>query len=175
MDFFDVRCYFILRVQDMKKNGEGGIRTRGELSPTQHFQCCTFGRSVTSPNVTKGYHLRQLASIRLHARTRPECRVLRQAPQVQGIQRCLFGPHAVAPGPVVLRSAPSRGLRRYRATRGVCLFSGDSWSPFRIAGIISKAATQVIHQTHTTPRNVLTWRQSETDIVVVHYRSRCGI
>lgn len=30
-------------------NGEGGIRTRGELSPTQHFQCCTFGHSVTSP------------------------------------------------------------------------------------------------------------------------------
>ena len=30
-------------------SGEGGIRTRGELSPTQHFQCCTFGRSVTSP------------------------------------------------------------------------------------------------------------------------------
>jgi len=30
-------------------SGEGGIRTRGGVSPTQHFQCCTFGRSVTSP------------------------------------------------------------------------------------------------------------------------------
>ena len=32
-------------------NGEGGIRTPGEVSPTQHFQCCTIGRSVTSPIV----------------------------------------------------------------------------------------------------------------------------
>jgi hypothetical protein len=32
-----------------KLSGEGGIRTRGELSPTRHFQCRTFGRSVTSP------------------------------------------------------------------------------------------------------------------------------
>jgi hypothetical protein len=31
-------------------SGEGGIRTRGGVTPTQHFQCCTFGRSVTSPN-----------------------------------------------------------------------------------------------------------------------------
>jgi hypothetical protein len=30
-------------------NGEGGIRTRGTVSRTQHFQCCTFGHSVTSP------------------------------------------------------------------------------------------------------------------------------
>ena len=36
-------------------NGEGGIRTRGELSPTQHFQCCTFGRSVTSPKCVTRY------------------------------------------------------------------------------------------------------------------------
>jgi hypothetical protein len=32
-------------------SGEGGIRTRGGVTPTQHFQCCTFGRSVTSPLV----------------------------------------------------------------------------------------------------------------------------
>ena len=31
-------------------NGEGGIRTPGIISDTQHFQCCTIGRSVTSPN-----------------------------------------------------------------------------------------------------------------------------
>ncbi len=30
-------------------SGEGGIRTRGGVSPTQHFQCCTIGHSVTSP------------------------------------------------------------------------------------------------------------------------------
>jgi hypothetical protein len=38
-------------------NGEGGIRTRGELSPTRHFQCRTFGRSVTSPVVQNPYFL----------------------------------------------------------------------------------------------------------------------
>ena len=29
--------------------GEGGIRTPGTVSGTQHFQCCTIGHSVTSP------------------------------------------------------------------------------------------------------------------------------
>ncbi len=33
-------------------SGEGGIRTLGTISYTQHFQCCTFGRSVTSPAMT---------------------------------------------------------------------------------------------------------------------------
>jgi integrase len=32
------------------KSGEGGIRTRGRVAPTQHFQCCAFGRSATSPD-----------------------------------------------------------------------------------------------------------------------------
>ena len=32
-------------------SGEGGIRTPGPLSETQHFQCCTIGRSATSPNL----------------------------------------------------------------------------------------------------------------------------
>ncbi len=31
------------------QNGEGGIRTRGGCNPTRHFQCRTFGLSVTSP------------------------------------------------------------------------------------------------------------------------------
>lgn len=35
------------------QNGEEGIRTLGEVSPTQHFQCCTFGRSVTSPRTNQ--------------------------------------------------------------------------------------------------------------------------
>ena len=32
-----------------RSSGEGGIRTPGPISETQHFQCCTIGRSVTSP------------------------------------------------------------------------------------------------------------------------------
>ncbi len=31
------------------KNGEGGIRTPGPVTRTQHFQCCTIGHSATSP------------------------------------------------------------------------------------------------------------------------------
>ena len=31
------------------KVGEGGIRTPGTVARTQHFQCCTIDRSVTSP------------------------------------------------------------------------------------------------------------------------------
>ena len=34
------------------KNGEGGIRTLGPVSRTQHFQCCTIGHSATSPAYT---------------------------------------------------------------------------------------------------------------------------
>src|SRR5215203_7487354 len=30
-------------------SGEGGIRTRGTVTRTQHFQCCTIDHSVTSP------------------------------------------------------------------------------------------------------------------------------
>ena len=32
-----------------RSSGEGGIRTPGPIAETQHFQCCTIGRSVTSP------------------------------------------------------------------------------------------------------------------------------
>lgn len=34
-------------------SGEGGIRTLGTCDSTQHFQCCTFGLSVTSPSSSK--------------------------------------------------------------------------------------------------------------------------
>ena len=44
-------------------SGEGGIRTRGTLSRTQHFQCCTIGRSVTSPT-TESYLTAGLKSAR---------------------------------------------------------------------------------------------------------------
>ena len=30
-------------------SGEGGIRTPGTVTGTQHFQCCTIGHSATSP------------------------------------------------------------------------------------------------------------------------------
>ncbi len=32
-----------------KGSGEGGIRTPGPVTGTQHFQCCTIGHSATSP------------------------------------------------------------------------------------------------------------------------------
>src|SRR6266508_1461886 len=31
--------------------GEGGIRTHGTVSRSQHFQCCQFNHSCTSPDV----------------------------------------------------------------------------------------------------------------------------
>src|SRR5205085_92996 len=31
-------------------DGEGGIRTHGTVPRTQHFQCCQFNHSCTSPN-----------------------------------------------------------------------------------------------------------------------------
>ena len=36
-------------MQISTESGEGGIRTPGRVAPTQHFQCCAFGRSATSP------------------------------------------------------------------------------------------------------------------------------
>ena|GEM_PF-6373071 len=33
----------------LSTSGEEGIRTLGEVSPTQHFQCCTIDHSATSP------------------------------------------------------------------------------------------------------------------------------
>ncbi len=30
-------------------NGEGGIRTLVKVTPKQHFQCCAFNHSATSP------------------------------------------------------------------------------------------------------------------------------
>ena len=33
------------------QSGEGGIRTRGTCDSTRHFQCRTFGLSVTSPKI----------------------------------------------------------------------------------------------------------------------------
>ena len=31
------------------ENGEGGIRTLDRVAPIQHFQCCAFDHSATSP------------------------------------------------------------------------------------------------------------------------------
>jgi hypothetical protein len=46
-------------------SGEGGIRTRGGVTPTQHFQCCTFGRSVTSPKVENSLYALSLSLVPL--------------------------------------------------------------------------------------------------------------
>ena len=32
-----------------KNGGERGIRTLGEVAPSQHFQCCAFDHSTISP------------------------------------------------------------------------------------------------------------------------------
>jgi hypothetical protein len=32
--------------------GEGGIRTHGTVSRSQHFQCCQFNHSCTSPEIS---------------------------------------------------------------------------------------------------------------------------
>src|SRR4029077_11381019 len=39
----------LLEGRFLKTSGEGGIRTRGGCDTTRHFQCRTFGLSVTSP------------------------------------------------------------------------------------------------------------------------------
>ena len=39
----------LLKQAEVAFGGEGGIRTHGTLASTQHFQCCLFGRSSTSP------------------------------------------------------------------------------------------------------------------------------
>src|SRR5215813_10713103 len=40
-----------LQISNCKfQSGEGGIRTHGTVSRTQHFQCCQFSHSCTSPN-----------------------------------------------------------------------------------------------------------------------------
>src|SRR5262245_42770735 len=63
------RCAKNLWHIGLQASGEGGIRTRGVVTPTQHFQCCTFGRSVTSPNYRN--------SLQFHfLRRRLSCRVL---------------------------------------------------------------------------------------------------
>ncbi len=46
------------------ENGEGGIRTLDRVAPIQHFQCCAFDHSATSPgarlarqNVAGRFHM----------------------------------------------------------------------------------------------------------------------
>ncbi len=36
---------------NQKTGGEGGIRTHGTVSRSQHFQCCQFNHSCTSPQI----------------------------------------------------------------------------------------------------------------------------
>jgi hypothetical protein len=45
------RFDLIFRQAKMWNGGEGGIRTHGTVSRTQHFQCCQLSHSCTSPLV----------------------------------------------------------------------------------------------------------------------------
>jgi hypothetical protein len=48
-------------------NGEGGIRTLVKVAPKQHFQCCAFNRSATSPggcNLLQGHQVSIVADPR---------------------------------------------------------------------------------------------------------------
>src|SRR2546430_9267736 len=51
--FFDKPLILNLRFQipDSKDGGEGGIRTHGTVPRSQHFQCCQFNHSCTSPGL----------------------------------------------------------------------------------------------------------------------------
>src|SRR6185436_4704385 len=44
-----VRCLLPSAFLPSFPGGEGGIRTHGTVSRTQHFQCCQFSHSCTSP------------------------------------------------------------------------------------------------------------------------------
>ena len=46
------------RLEDIK-NGEGGIRTLVKVAPKQHFQCCAFNHSATSPGDLEIFILRK--------------------------------------------------------------------------------------------------------------------
>ena len=51
---FPCRCSFSIKNPLQSKgfrslNGEGGIRTLDRVAPIQHFQCCAFDHSATSP------------------------------------------------------------------------------------------------------------------------------
>jgi hypothetical protein len=43
--------------------GEGGIRTLVKVTPKQHFQCCAFNRSATSPSEAYQGYLMSLPSV----------------------------------------------------------------------------------------------------------------
>ena len=43
-----MRVRYVLMCRSL--GGEGGIRTHGPFARSQHFQCCRFGHSRTSPN-----------------------------------------------------------------------------------------------------------------------------
>ena len=79
--------------------GEGGIRTPEELAPLQHFQCCAFVRSATSP----GPRAERAARI-------PPARNW-AASDVDSVGRSAVGSDGVATPPATTRS-PRRWHRR---------------------------------------------------------------
>ncbi len=45
----ELKSHKQVTLSNPQSSGEGGIRTPGPISETQHFQCCTIGHSATSP------------------------------------------------------------------------------------------------------------------------------
>ncbi len=43
----------IAQFRNSSSGGEGGIRTHGTVSRSQHFQCCQFNHSCTSPGIAR--------------------------------------------------------------------------------------------------------------------------
>src|SRR5260370_41113948 len=61
------RSYFIVR----DDGGEGGIRTHGTVPRSQHFQCCQFNHSCTSPKPRQKVKVKRQKPKRPLLRTRP--------------------------------------------------------------------------------------------------------
>ena len=54
MPFFDACEQAKKTGPEDRGSGEGGIRTLDRVAPIQHFQCCAFDHSATSPAADVG-------------------------------------------------------------------------------------------------------------------------
>ena len=50
--FFNDKGVDVVNQNKLIWNGERGIRTLDKVAPIQHFQCCAFNHSATSPKIT---------------------------------------------------------------------------------------------------------------------------
>ncbi|GEM_PF-62585 len=83
------------------KNGEGGIRTLDRVAPIQHFQCCAFDHSATSPKALAD------ANVAGHSR-RPNMRPTHRI-TIHWRQGGRTISHEVAEGDYILRSFEEQG------------------------------------------------------------------